>query len=84
MADSIVTDQELAAIERAVIDAPFDCYVLRQLAVTYLQLGRPVDAIPFFLRAIMEEADPSDHVNLIYARSQAALQILNRKAQAAS
>lgn len=84
MTAPVVTDEELAAIERSVADAPFDCYVLRQLAVTYLELGRPLDAIPLFVRAIAEDAYPDDHVNLIYARSQAALQILERKAQPAS
>ena len=84
MTAPIVTDQELAAIEQSVVDAPFDSYVLRQLAVTYLQLGRPVDAIPLLVRAIAEDADPADHTNLIYARGQAAIQILERKAQPAS
>jgi len=78
-----VPDEDLAAIELAVANAPFDPYVLRQLAVTYLALNRPTDAVALFVRALAEELNPSDHINLIYARGQAAFQILERKNQQA-
>ncbi|MFY7960541.1 MAG: hypothetical protein ACOVVK_10740 [Elsteraceae bacterium] len=77
-------DLDLTAIERAVADAPFDSYALRRLAVTYLQLSRPVEAVPLFVRVLEGDSNPGDHVNLLYARGQAALQILERKAQAAA
>jgi hypothetical protein len=81
MTAPIPSDEEVAAIERSVAEAPFDSYVLRQLAVTYLQRDRPADAVSLFVRALAEDANPSDHINLIYARGQAALQILDRKAR---